>query len=203
MAAFFVHGCLLHGAHNTGAWVACRKQERQTSDRFQRRVLFWAKASYSRGETIWLFQRSARLILSNCRSCCVIGQQLLKYHVQDGISSNKISIRHCNLAKPTDFTHNSFQHIPWSLEGNNLLQHSEKQSSKKVFRSNFSETGFYTALPLEIKFATDTLNHSPAPVVYKVSGPNGEQEFDTQLHHRRGGWKLSIKLLKGINTTTA
>ena len=36
-----------------------------------------------------------------------------------------------------------------------------------------SETGFYTPPPLEGKIATDTFTPSPAPVVYKVSGPMG------------------------------
>ena len=55
-----------------------------------------------------------------------------------------------------------------------LLRHPERRCNNLCCASRLlSETGFYTPPPLEGKIATDTFTPSPAPVLYKISGPMG------------------------------
>ena len=62
-----------------------------------------------------------------------------------------------------------------------------------------SETRFNTPPPLEGKIATDTLTSSPAPVVYKISGPVGGRFLYTTGADSE---KSAVNFLKRISTTT-
>ena len=65
--------------------------------------------------------------------------------------------------------------LPTIFKEKNYIAATKGQYCPRLFVGYLkSETEFYTPPPLEAKIATDTLNHFPAPVVYKISGPKGE-----------------------------